>query len=99
MPWVYTLELTEFKDAGTVQTDWEAIASEQIANDYGGVCVSHRVGKAIAVVVSAPREANYSDMSNYDYVTSVTEHKEIPKRSGSKFDPPVELGHGITLHE
>lgn len=88
MPWVYTLTLTEYKEATTVQSNWQSIAGEQIARDYGGVTVSGRPNGAVAIVVSTPREPNYADMeTTYGYVESVTEHKEIPKRSDSDFNP------------
>lgn len=96
MPYVYTLELTSYRDAGTIQADWQSIAGEAIAHSYGGVTVSGNR----AVVVSTPREPNYGDMeTTFGYVASVTEHKEIPKRSDSSFDPPLDLGYGFTLAE
>lgn len=95
MSWIYKLTLTEYRDAGTVQSDWQSIAGEQIAHDLGGVTVSG----TRAVVVSTPREPNYADMGTFDYVTSVSEHKEIPGRESEDFDPPISLGHGIDLVE
>lgn len=96
MPWVYTLTLSEYRSAEVIQADWKAIAGEVIAHSYGGVTVSNTQ----AVVVSSPREPNYADMSTtYSYVKSVAEHKEIPSRSNSSFDPPLELAFGIGLAE
>lgn len=87
MPWVYTLTLTEYRDAGTVQSDWQSIAAGQLAHAYGGVTV---IGTK-AVVISTPREPNYADMEGFGYVSSVTEHKELP----SNPDGPMELGYGF----
>jgi hypothetical protein len=102
MPWVYTLSFDPdsvprdsngFPDIDQIQSDWQSIAGKQIAHDYGGVSISDRYISVVGVIVSTPREPNYADMeSNFGYVTSVTEHKEIP----SDPDQPMELGHGIS---
>lgn len=96
MPWVYTLELSDYRDASKVQSDWQAITSEGIANDHGGVTVSG----SKAIVVSTPREPNFGDMATSNsYVESISESHEIPSRGSSNWSPPHDLGHGIQLVE
>jgi hypothetical protein len=97
MPWVYTLTLSEYTDAVTIQTDWEENipGNATVQNDVGGVTVSGRR----AVIVSQRNNPKYKEMDNLSYVDSITEDKEIPKRSDSDFDPPIDLGNGIQLVE
>lgn len=93
MPWVYRLELSEYREAKSVQSDWESIASEQIAHDHGGITVAGGENGATAVVVSTPREPNYSDMEGMGYVVSVEEYKDIPANPSGA----VELANGIWI--
>lgn len=77
MPWIYHLELSGVRNATAVQSDWQAIAGKAISNANGGVTVDNAIGEAI--VVSTPREPNYTDMeTTYDYVDGVSEEFEIP---------------------
>lgn len=97
MPWVYTLSLTAYTDASTLQTDWEENISGNatVQNDVGGVTVSGRR----AVIVSTRNNPDFAEMENLDYVASISEHKEIPPRGTADFDPPIQLGNGFELAE
>lgn len=97
MPWVYTLQLTQYQDAGTIQNDWEnnIPGNPSVQNDYGGVTVSG----TRCVIVSTRNNPDFAEMENLSYVRRITEDKEIPSRGTSDFDPPVSLGHGLELTE
>lgn len=101
MPWVYTLSLSEDRDAKTVQNDWEnnIPGNASVVNDHGGVTVSTRINGTVAVIVSQRNNPDFNEMANLRYVESISEHKEIPSRGQSAFEPPIALGHGITLVE
>lgn len=97
MPRVYTLVLSKFTDAGTIRDDWETTIGEDgaVHDDYGGVTVAGRR----AVIVSSAASDSYGKMADLDYVSSITESKDIPSREDPAFDAPVSLGHGIQLRE
>jgi len=101
MAWVYTLQLTRVKEPDTIHTDWEnnIPGNAVVKNDHGGVCVTSRIDGVRAVIVSQRNNPEYEEMETLDYVRSITESKEIPNRGDSEFDPPIELGQGITLLE
>lgn len=97
MPWVYTLRLTEYTDAGTVQSDWEdnTPGSNSVENGLGGVTVAGQR----AVIVSQRHNPEYGNMTDLGYVSSIAESHEIPSRGDAGFDPPIDLGNGIQLTE
>lgn len=91
MPWVYKLDLVEFRDAATIQSEWEARTpgNGSVNNRLGGVTVSGRR----AVIVSKRHNPEHENMADLAYVEAVSEHKEIPADP----DKPVELGHGFAV--
>lgn len=97
MPWVYTLQLLAFRSASAIQSDWknQTAGDPVVANDLGGVTVGDRR----AVIVSTRNNPGYEDMENLSYVHSITKHKEIPSRSDTSFEPPIDLGNGFQLSE
>lgn len=76
MPWIYKLELTEYREADVVQDDWTATVpgDNPVNNANGGVQV---LGSS-AAIVSDRKNPEYGDMENLDYVRTITEDREIP---------------------
>lgn len=97
MPWVYKLKLADYRDAETIQTDWnENIpGNASVLNDLGGVTVVD----TRAVIVSERNNPEFEDMATLSYVQAISEQKQIPARSDADFDPPIVLAHGVRLME
>lgn len=96
MPWVYRIDLSEFRTAEELQTAWKSISTDGISNTVGGVCAS----EGIAVAVSTPREPNFQSLeTDFSYVNDVTEIQEIPGRGDAGFAPPISLAGDIVLTE
>lgn len=89
MPWVYTLTLVGYRDAWEIKQDWEENipGNANVIDEYGGVTVR---SNGSCVIVSQRNSPEYEEMTDFEYVVSITEHKELPA------DPePQELGLGI----
>lgn len=90
MPWIYTLQLTEFRVAGKIKHDWEnnIPGNAKVEDGYGGVSVHG----ARCVIVSQRNNPEYEEMESFDYVQSITEHKEIPETAEQ-----ADLGLGFSV--
>ena len=97
MPWVYNLNLTEYRNAKEIKDDWEnnIPGNANVVNDYGGVSV---FGEK-CVIVSERNNPEYEEMEELDYVRDINERKEIQNREDSDFDLPIGLGFGFELKE
>jgi hypothetical protein len=90
MPQLYHLTLAEIRDASQIQTDWvNTVPGDPVPqNNLGGVTVAGRD----CIVVSTRHNPGYEEMAGLDYVTGITEEKEIQDPTGR-----VHLGRGISL--
>lgn len=73
MPWIYCLNLTGYRDAETVQSDWESKTPGGVQNSNGGV----QVWSSKACIVSKRRNPEYGNMTDLNYVEGIEEDREI----------------------